>query len=81
MAYKGTKINQSSSQKRIDDLEKQKAALDENSDAWKRIDNAIKQINARLESSVENIEDFSNSVKSLGAGLGKNNKLFEFNKN
>ncbi len=77
MAYKGTKINQSSSQKRLDELEKQKASLDENSAAFKKIDETIKQINAKLESSVENIEDFSDSVKSIGAGLGKNNKLFE----
>ena len=48
MAYKGTKINQSSSQRRLDELEKQKASLDENSAAFKKIDETIKQINARL---------------------------------
>ncbi len=45
--------------------------------AIEAINLAIERQNYQLEKSLENIEDLSDSVKSLGAGLGKNNKLFE----
>jgi hypothetical protein len=45
--------------------------------AIEAINLAIERQNYQLEKSLENVEDLSDSVKSLGAGLGKNNKLFE----
>jgi hypothetical protein len=74
---KGTQSNSSSGQRRITQLKEEQALLQEGSVAWKKIDATIEQIEKRLTNSVENIEEFSDSVKSLGAGLGKNNKLFE----
>ena len=44
---------------------------------WEKINKAIESINKNLEDSVANIDDFSDGVKSLGALVGKNNKLFE----
>ena len=76
MAIKGNNQG-SSSQRRIAELEAQRAGLEQNSKEWNKIGEIIERINKRLESSVESIEEFSDSVKSLGAGLGKNNKLFE----
>lgn len=76
MAIKGNNQG-SSSQRRIAELEAQRAGLEKNSKEWNKIGEIIERINKRLESSVENVEEFSDSVKSLGASLGKNNKLFE----
>jgi hypothetical protein len=74
---KGTQSNSSAGQRRITQLKEEQALLQQGSEAWKKIDATIEQIEKRLTNSVENIEEFSDSVKSLGAGLGKNNKLFE----
>lgn len=71
-------INQgSSSQKRIAELQAEQAGLEKTSKEYLRIQDIIDKINRKLENSVENIEEFSDSVKSLGAYVGKSNKLFE----
>jgi len=71
-------INQgSSSQKRIAQLQAEQAGLEKTSKEYLRIQDIIDKINRKLENSVENIEEFSDSVKSLGAYVGKSNKLFE----
>jgi hypothetical protein len=45
--------------------------------AIEAVTNAIEKQNLELEASLNNITDLSDSVKSLGAFVGKNNKLFE----
>jgi len=78
---KGTKSKSnsasSSAQKRISQLKQDQALLEQGSVAWKKIDATIEQIEKRLTNSLSNMEDFSDSVASLGQYLGKNNKLFE----
>ena len=71
-------INQgSSSQRRIAELQAEQAGLEKSSKEYLKIQDIIDKINRKLENSVENIEEFSDSVKSLGAYVGKSNKLFE----
>jgi len=71
-------INQgSSSQRRITELQAEQAGLEKTSKEYLKIQDIIDKINRKLENSVENIEEFSDSVKSLGAYVGKSNKLFE----
>jgi hypothetical protein len=73
---KGT-ASSSSAQKRITQLKEEQALLQEGSVAWKKIEATIEQIEKRLTNSLSNMEDFSDSVASLGQFIGKNNKLFE----
>ena len=79
---KGTKsksnsASTSSAQRRITQLKEEQALLEQGSVAWKKIDATIEQIEKRLTNSLSNMEDFSDSVASLGQYIGKNNKLFE----
>ena len=77
---KGTKSNSSSSssaQRRITQLKEEQALLQQGSQAWNKIEVTIEQIEKRLTNSLSNMEDFSDSVASLGQFIGKNNKLFE----
>ena len=79
---KGTKsksnsASTSSAQRRITQLKEEQALLEQGSVAWKKIDATIEQIEKRLTNSLSNMEDFSESVASLGQYIGKNNKLFE----
>ena len=67
----------SSAQKRINQLKEEQALLENGSEAWKKIDATIEKIEKRLTNSLSNMEDFSDSVSSLGQFIGKNNKLFE----
>jgi hypothetical protein len=78
---KGTKSksnsSSSSAQRRITQLKEEQALLEQGSVAWKKIDATLEQIEKRLTNSLSNMEDFSDSVASLGQFIGKNNKLFE----
>jgi hypothetical protein len=67
----------SSAQKRINQLKEEQALLQQGSQAWNKIEATIEQIEKRLTNSLSNMEDFSDSVASLGQFIGKNNKLFE----
>jgi hypothetical protein len=73
---KGT-ASSSSAQKRITQLKEEQALLQQGSQAWNKIEATIEQIEKRLTNSLSNMEDFSDSVASLGQFIGKNNKLFE----
>ena len=64
----------SSAQKRINQLKEEQALLENGSEAWKKIDATIEKIEKRLTNSLSNMEDFSDSVSSLGQFIGKNNK-------
>ena len=67
----------SSAQKRINQLKEEQALLQQGSQAWNKIEATIEKIEKRLTNSLSNMEDFSDSVASLGQFIGKNNKLFE----
>jgi hypothetical protein len=73
---KGT-ASSSSAQRRITQLKEEQALLQQGSQAWNKIEATIEQIEKRLTNSLSNMEDFSDSVASLGQFIGKNNKLFE----
>lgn len=70
------KSNKSSAD-RLSGLQDQLSNAAPGSKEWEKINKAIESINKNLEDSVANIDDFSDGVKSLGALVGKNNKLFE----
>lgn len=70
------KSNKSSAD-RLSGLQDQLSNATPGTKEWERINKAIESINKNLEDSVANIDDFSDGVKSLGALVGKNNKLFE----
>ena len=74
---KGTQSNSSAGQRRITQLKEEQALLQQGSAAWNKIEATIEQIEKRLTNSLSNMEDFSDSVASLGQFIGKNNKLFE----
>lgn len=78
--------NKSSSEERLNFLQskKQAAITAGNTEEAKTYQKAIEAVtksiqkqNIELEASLNNITDLSDSVKSLGAFVGKNNKLFE----
>ena len=62
---------------RLADLQEQLAKVTPQSKEWDKLNAAIEKINSNLEKSVANIDDFSDGVKSLGAYVGKSNKLFQ----
>lgn len=76
---KRSSSNNSSSIKKLEEYEKQKAAAKAAGDtvAEKKFDKAIASINERLESSIKNTREFDDSLRSLGATIGKDSKLFE----
>jgi hypothetical protein len=71
---------QSFYQSQIDNAESLKLTNDELKEyeaGLKRVNGLIQKQNLSQEASLTNMTEMSDSIKSLGAGLGKNNKLFE----
>ena len=69
--------NNSSSTRRLEELERLRAAAEAAGQSTKRFDDAINALNERLESTIRNSSDLDDELRSLGATIGKDSKLFQ----
>ena len=69
--------NGSSSTKRLDELQKLRDAAEAAGKSTDRFDAAIKSINEKLVDTITNSKDLEEELRSLGATIGKDSKLFQ----
>jgi archaellum component FlaC len=69
--------NNSSSTRRLEELERLRDAAKAAGQETTRFDNAINALNERLESTIRNSGDLDDELRSLGATIGKDSKLFQ----
>lgn len=69
--------NNSSSTRRLEELERLRDAAQAAGRETAGFDRAIQSLNERLESTIKNSSDLDDELRSLGATIGKDSKLFQ----
>ena len=69
--------NNSSSTRRLEELERLRDAAQAAGRETAGFDRAIQSLNERLESTIKNSNDLDDELRSLGATIGKDSKLFQ----